>query len=714
MHESNAEETAETNFNTFIIRKMQNIGVSFNDLRSHLLEEIPSYMVPTYFYHVDEIPLNKNGKADRKRLKKNLYKDQESFKMSTDVKTQARTDREKLLLDIWKEALNAEDIGINDNYFSLGGDSLTATAIVGKVRNEMGIEISIKDIFENSSISSLLKYIDENQEDRKVNELQIIVPDKENLYEPFPLTDVQMAYWVGRNGKFSLNNVSNHCYFEFEILELNLLRLQDIINDVIKQNDMLRAVVLETGEQQILEKTPIYLIEVINIENLEEKVAILEDIRDKLSHQQFNPNEWPLYRFRVTKISNKKYRLHVSFDNIMIDGWSMFYLLDQIFSRYEGTYKSEEHTCEISFRDYVLYTKDRTNEIIRKRDEEYWVSRIKNFPSSPQLPLKTNERDLLKQKFFRRESYIDEEVWANVKLISRDENLTPTIVLITLFSEILKIYSKNENFALNITLFDRDEFHKDARKIVGDFTTLNLLEVKKGEESSIVDNAKILQSQLIKDLEHSSYNAIKFMRDLRFNQENYVNSIMPIVFTSGLGLKSYDQEYSKVKQVYSISQTPQVWLDHQVVEINNKLKIIWDSIDDLFEDGLLDEMFDRYKNTIIKFSQNKNLKINAQENNDQKTPLVERCNKSKTNSESEFLKIILDVWSDILGFEVNSLEKTFFELGGDSLGLVKTVNELKKRTMIDLNLTDIMENCSADLLSKFLYKLSNNIETGII
>ncbi|HCD8868606.1 TPA: hypothetical protein NBZ02_002803, partial [Enterococcus faecium] len=180
-----------------------------------------------------EIPLNKNGKADRKKLKKDLLKDVKHSRVISEEITNDISDTEKILLNIWKECLCNENIGVNDNYFIVGGDSLTAASIIGKVKNKMGIEISIKDIFQSASVASLSDFIDKNKMFINRSKIRTLVPDKENIYEPFPLTDVQMAYWIGRQGAYNLGNVSTHCYFEFDSMDINVNKLQKALNDII-------------------------------------------------------------------------------------------------------------------------------------------------------------------------------------------------------------------------------------------------------------------------------------------------------------------------------------------------------------------------------------------------------------------------------------------------------------------------------------------------
>ena len=150
-----------------------------------------------------------NGKINRKQLR-------EDFKAETAVIrfSKATTETEEKLLDIWKQLFGYENIGIEDNYFSLGGDSLIATRLISEVQKTFGCKITISTIFENLTVKSLAKAI-EQSEQKEEDTLQI-KPNLEEAYHPFPLTDVQYAYWLGRSGLYELGNVATHCYFELD------------------------------------------------------------------------------------------------------------------------------------------------------------------------------------------------------------------------------------------------------------------------------------------------------------------------------------------------------------------------------------------------------------------------------------------------------------------------------------------------------------------
>jgi acyl carrier protein len=120
------------------------------ELRVLLGEKLPEYMVPSSFIFLDTLPLSSNGKVDRKMLPEPEDLDLKS----TIAHVHPRTEVERILAAIWQEILGAEQVGINDNFFDLGGDSVMAIQIIAKA-NQTGLQLTPAQIFEHQTVAEL-------------------------------------------------------------------------------------------------------------------------------------------------------------------------------------------------------------------------------------------------------------------------------------------------------------------------------------------------------------------------------------------------------------------------------------------------------------------------------------------------------------------------------------------------------------------------------
>ncbi len=131
------------------IVSQDNQKLNIENIRNHLSNFLPQYMLPSYYIILDKLPLNINGKVDRKKLPK----PKES--LLSEACVAPRNAQEQKLANIWGKILQKSSVGINDNFFDQGGDSITAVQFIAQIRKEFGIEVSIRSIFDAPTIEQL-------------------------------------------------------------------------------------------------------------------------------------------------------------------------------------------------------------------------------------------------------------------------------------------------------------------------------------------------------------------------------------------------------------------------------------------------------------------------------------------------------------------------------------------------------------------------------
>ncbi|MBE9201697.1 MULTISPECIES: non-ribosomal peptide synthetase [unclassified Nodularia (in: cyanobacteria)] len=425
-----------------------------------------------------------------------------------------------------------------------------------------------------------------------------IIPEPNQRYAPFPLTDMQHAFWVGRSGVFELGNVANHGYYEIEGQNLNLERLNQGLHKLIDRHDMLRAIVLADGQQQILETVPPYEIKVLDLRGKDQGLIASElaAIRDRLSHQVLPADRFPLFEFCVTLLDKERFRLHISYDLQVFDAWSLFRLFDEWHQLYQDP-ERELTPLTISFRDYVLAEQAIAKTELYARSQNYWFARLDSLPNAPELPLAKHPQEIKNHLCQRYQGGLAPEEWRQLKQKAGQAGLTPTGVLMAAFAEIITVWSKNPQFTINLALFNRLPLHTQVNDILGDFTSVNLLAVDNSTPEAFSDRALRLQKQLWQDLEHRYISGVKITRELA-RKKGTAPSAMPVVFTSTLGFSSIGQDtltFSRFGElVYGISQASQAWMDVQVWEEKETLTFNWDVVKELFYEGLIEDMFEAY------------------------------------------------------------------------------------------------------------------------
>ncbi len=247
-------------------------------------------------------------------------------------------------------------------------------------------------------------------------ELPVIQPAPEHRYQPFPLTDIQHAFWVGRSGIFELGNVANHGYYEIEGRGLDIEPLNKALQKLIQRHDMLRAIVLPDGQQQVLKEVPVYEIPVLDLRGEDEEIITAEiaAVRQRMSHQVLPTDTFPLFEFRATLLDNNCVRLHISYDLQIFDAWSMFRLFEEWFELSKHP-QMELPPLELTFRDYVLAEQALQDTQLYKQSLDYWVNRLDNFPPAPELPLAVNPSSIKEHRNKRLKGQLDAQTWQNLK-----------------------------------------------------------------------------------------------------------------------------------------------------------------------------------------------------------------------------------------------------------------------------------------------------------
>lgn len=439
-----------------------------------------------------------------------------------------------------------------------------------------------------------------------------IVPRPEQRYEPFPLTDIQHAYWVGRNPAIEMGGIATHAYLETATEDLDVDRLARALRKVIERHDMLRAIIEPSGLQRVLPEVPAYEIRVADLRGLSEaeQEAHLESVREEMGHQVLPADRWPVFDIRASRLDDRRLRIHLSLDMLIMDGFSM----DLLFQEWRRFYEDPRwipEPLELSYRDCVMAQLEARDGAEYARAERYWAERLDTLPPAPELPMLPSRPGRGAVEFRRRHSVVPKEKWAAIKEAARRRGVTPSAALVTAFTDVLRRWSKEPGHTLNLTLFNRPPLHPQVDSLMGDFTSVTLLSTDSEPQDTFAARAGVLHRRLIQDLEHLSYSGVQVLRERARRQGGMPGAAMPVVFTSMLGASSDAGLTGGLKFlgeiVNGVSQTPQVWLDHQVTEEHGELHLNWDAAEELFPAGLLDDMFAVYEDLVARLGSDEGL-----------------------------------------------------------------------------------------------------------
>lgn len=444
-------------------------------------------------------------------------------------------------------------------------------------------------LISDDEAESIFKSFREN-----IAEYSRLANDKQ--YEPFGLSSLQMSYFIGKQDFYELGGFTTHSYLEF-LTKIDIPRFNKALQKIIDQQDMLRTVLRPDGTQNVLRDVPDYTIKILDIRDLpkEKQEEMIMQKREELSHSFFDIYKFPLFDISGFQINDEEKYLFISYDMIMMDSASVN-LMVQDLAKYYLHPDLEAKPLKYHYRDYIHDLEEMRMQPIYNKAKEYWLSKLEDFPEAPQIPMITEPEKVEKGHFDRKRRVYTKEQLAVIKKQAAKHGMTISALLMSAYGHVLNFYSGMDRFTVNLTLFNRPNFNADIERMYGDFTSTILLDYDFNDVSDFWEESERVQASLGKALQYRIYDGIHFAKDVmkKFRYPTQ-KTLMPMVFTSLLFETDIMDDVAKLGEVqWSIGQTPQVYIDFQVMSEGGNLVIHMDYVSELFDSTMVDNYFNAF------------------------------------------------------------------------------------------------------------------------
>ncbi|MDM8557980.1 amino acid adenylation domain-containing protein [Candidatus Parabeggiatoa sp. HSG14] len=358
---------------------------SINELRQFLKEKLPDYMIPANFVVLENIPLTAHGKVDYRALPK-----PEATRATDTVFKAPRTSEEEILANIWAEVLNLEQVGIHDNFFDLGGDSIRSIKIIAKAK-QANLDFSLQQLFQMPTIYELAHLIE--QESSLIIAPQTtafsLISDEERLKlsddveDAYPLSALQGGMLF--HSEYSPETGIYHDVFSYYLkTPFNHQALYQAIQKMAEGHPMLRSCFAFTNVKVPLQfvhkqvEIPLQVDDLRHLPEIEQKTTLTAWINAE-KNRPFNWEEPPLLRFHIYRRSEETFNLTLSFHHAIFDGWSVASLMTQLFQHYLSQLGREISIQPIpatTFCDFIALEK---LTLESKTCRQYWLDRLNDY-----------------------------------------------------------------------------------------------------------------------------------------------------------------------------------------------------------------------------------------------------------------------------------------------------------------------------------------------
>ena len=459
--------------------------LDITELRHFLSTYIADYMIPRFFIQLERIPLTVNGKIDYKALP-------EPAVVQSNVEyVAARNETEEQICKIWEEVLKCNKIGINDDFFALGGDSIKAIQVSSRLQN-IGLKIELKNIIEHSTIAELVENMEELSLKRELAEeekgTKAEVSDEalmeiQDYYCNFAeKLEVEEVYGLSPMQIVMYNNTvygkGVTPYYHNRTLSVNSELDMNAVNKafqlLIDQYQVLRTVYFDDSYGKIHQVSFkhrdgfVHFEDISNMNETEQKFYLDNEVR-KDSLKGFNLKNDVLMRVAVYKRKEKGYFVLWSNHHMIIDGWSRMILIQKFFSNLHNVKMGNKaEISNVKFSNYI--------ENIGKRDYgkalNYWTNFLEGYTSTALLKRKEDasfENGYAQDNVFFE---LNKEVTKHLNGIAASYKVTFNTLVLNMWGRLLQKMNKKDDVVFGSLVADRTIGVTDTDSSVGSFTNV--------------------------------------------------------------------------------------------------------------------------------------------------------------------------------------------------------------------------------------------------
>ncbi|MCP4661388.1 MAG: amino acid adenylation domain-containing protein, partial [bacterium] len=446
-------------------------------LRDLMKATLPGFMVPSALVFLDALPLTPSGKVDRAALGRRAGPARDALRADFVAPADPT---EELLVGIWAEVLQREQVGAEDDFFDLGGHSLLATQVVSRVRETFGVELPLLKLFEASTLAELARIVrSERQEARGVAPPPLVPVERD---QELPLSFAQQRLWFldQFNPGSPAYNVSNAVRLPGAV---SVARLEWIFNQLVRRHEALRTTFPATAgrpRQVIAERLDLPL-PLADLQNLAEERRETEARRlaaEEALHP-FDLTAGPLIRITLVRLAQQDHLLLVTMHHIISDGWSMGIFSRELTALYAAVSQGERGPrfglpeLPVQYADFAHWQRQWLTGEVLEAEMAYWRRQLDRAPRHLDLPTDRPRPAVVGYRGRIRELALCAELAGALATLSRAQDATLYMTLLAAFAVLLGRWCGRQDVLVGSPIAGRN--HREIEGLIGFFVNTLVL-----------------------------------------------------------------------------------------------------------------------------------------------------------------------------------------------------------------------------------------------
>ena len=509
---------------------------SADELRAHLQQTLPAYMIPQGFVHLSSIPHTPSGKVDRRALER-LDVALESNRHHV----AARTPTEQQLVDIWAQVLKltTASIGVHDNFFELGGHSLLATQLLARIRTHFGRELPLKTLFDGADIAAIAVWLTA-AEGRAPRTL---APVDRQAWPRLPLSYAQERLWfihqLDPDG--SGYNVPGAVRIAGE-LDIELVQQAFVL--IIRRHEILRTVFRsEQGQpcQQVSDTVDFRLGRIdLAAQAADSREALARALCETEAAAPFDLAAGPLIRGQVIRLAADDHVLMLNLHHIVSDGWSIGVLvneLGQVLDALRAGRVPALAPLPIQYVDYAIGQREwLEHDGVLQAQLGYWREQLADMPDVLDLATDFPRPAVQSSAGATQEFVIDAALAAALKRLAAQHDSTMFMLLLALVKTLLYRYTAQEDLCIGTPVANRRQAETEG--LIGMFVNTLVLRTAVRGEASFAEVLAAVKHTCIAAYEHQDAPFEKVVEAVRPQRNRAVSPLFQIM----VALQNADDE----------------------------------------------------------------------------------------------------------------------------------------------------------------------------
>jgi len=518
-------------------------------LRMQLSAMLPEFMIPATIIVLQRFPLTPNGKIDRKALP-------DPLQLNGQDKTFAppATPQEHALLEIWQDVLKKKTIGVLDNFFAIGGDSLKATRLVYQVYKRLHLDVTIKHVFDHPTIRTLASLL-RNMEKKEY--VPIIRVAETALYE---LSPSQKAIWIEdylNDGQLSSFNIPRAVFVD----DIDPVIFAQAFRMVVERHDTLRTnIVIVDGEpwQQVCPVDA--CTNQLHFEDLRhdipEKDAYLQMIAKEAAMRPFRLDSEPLITAALWQVTDRRFLFLMNIHHIISDGWSLEILMSELLGNYSLLKEKgmvRRKPLPIQYRDYIAWLYEHISLDRMGRHMEYWMNCFRELPPPLNFLSDIARGD---RRLYRGRTVailIDKPTTIRIHQLALKNGASLFMTLLSVMKALLFRYTGREDMVIGTPVAGRD--HPDTEELIGLFVHNVLIRTKFSGNESFLDLLRNVKGSIMDAFEHQVCPVEQILEGLNIERkvnQNPLYDVMVVLQNADIPLQQEPAEQRVEMQSYSV------------------------------------------------------------------------------------------------------------------------------------------------------------------